>query len=57
MLIRNYQAKKLIKLVTFSFLIIGCSNSLVACGNKGDLYLPEKGSVNDSKTNKVKKKS
>ncbi len=35
---------------------------LSGCGNKGDLYLPDtgsidKGSINDSKTNKAKKKS
>jgi len=51
------QTRKLIKLVTVNLLIIGFSFTLVACGNKGDLYLPEKGSVNESKTNKVKKKS
>ena len=35
---------------------------LSGCGNKGDLYLPDassidKGSINDSKTNKAMKKS
>lgn len=46
----------------FFYLILGLFNLSVVsmisgCGNKGDLYLPESGSVNDSKTNKQKKKS
>jgi len=50
-------SKKLIKTLGFNLLLICFSSLLIACGNKGDLYLPEKGSVNETTTKEVKKKS
>ena len=50
----NQVYSKLFVIALFTFV---ASMSLSACGNKGDLYLQEKGSVKDSKSKSVKKKS
>ncbi len=57
----NCWAQRLFTLMIFGLFILSLSSMLSGCGNKGDLYLPENGSVdkpkNDSNTNSVKKKS
>ena len=55
-------AQRLFILMIFYLFVLSLSSMLSGCGNKGDLYLPDtgsidKGSINDSKTNKAKKKS
>jgi len=49
--------QKLFILMIFGLFNLGVAGMISGCGNKGDLYLPDSGSVNDSKTNKPKKKS
>jgi len=53
-MLKKKNLKKLFFLILLTFV---ASMSLSACGNKGDLYLPQKGSVDDSKSKSVKKKS
>ena len=50
----NQNVTKILVLILLTFV---ASIALSACGNKGDLYLPQKGSVDDSKSKSVKKKS
>jgi len=49
----HHRIHKIILIITFGFYLLVVSG----CGNKGDLYLPEKGSINGSEVNKTKKKS
>ena len=54
----NYRVKEIILMIALGF----CLLFINGCGNKGDLYLPDTGSVdksnsNNSKINKEKKKS
>jgi len=55
-------AQRLFSCMIFSLFILSVSGMLSGCGNKGDLYLPDNGSIdknstNDTNTNSVKKKS
>ncbi|MEH6457420.1 MAG: lipoprotein [Cocleimonas sp.] len=50
--------QRLFSLMVFGLFILSLSSMMSGCGNKGNLYLPDDGSsINDSKTNKAKKKS
>jgi predicted small lipoprotein YifL len=53
-------AQKLFMLMIVGLFILSVSSMVAGCGNKGDLYLPDKGSKNDTKprtiTSKVDKK-
>lgn len=43
-------AQKLFMLMVMGLFILSATSMLAGCGNKGDLYLPEKGSKNDTKS-------
>jgi len=57
MLKKFYWAPKLFSLMFLGLFILSMSSFLAGCGNKGDLFLPEQGSLNgdSAKQNTIQK--
>lgn len=57
----SLQKQRLFTVIISSLFFLSVSFILMACGNKGDLYLPNEGSKNDTdanlETNSQKKKN
>jgi len=53
----HFKSRRLYSMVFGFFYVIAITLFVSGCGNKGDLYLPEKGSSDKATTNPVKKKS